>query len=270
MGENSKISAWIENRLAKGTYSFTLEKLKVELPQKTEISISRSLSRLVKQEKIISIYTGFYIIIPPSYRNMGSLPPIMFTDDLMNFLERPYYVSLLSAAAIFGAGHQQPQTHYVSTTLPAIRSTKKKGVSIQYISKRNFSDKYIVQIKTETGYVNVSNPILTCIDLIKYHKTIGGLNRAATIISELSEEITAKDIEKEIFDATSNADLQRLGYIWEHEVNQESLANYLFDIFDKQLFKKRTYKLLNSKPKNKTRAKNRWKINVNTLIEIDE
>ena len=270
MSKNTRISVWIDERLAKGAYSFTLENLIAEQPNKTEISITRSLSRLVKKEKIISIYKGFYIIIPPSYQNMGLLPPIMFIDDLMNFLERPYYISLLSAAAIFGAAHQQPQSHYVTTTLPAIRSTSKKGIQIRYISKRNFNNKYIVQKKTETGFVNVSNPLLTCIDLIKYHKTIGGLNRAVTIINELSEEIREKDIDDGIFNVATNADLQRLGYIWEHEVNQKNLADNLYGFFDTQGVKKKSYKLINSKLKNLAGVKNCWKINVNALIEIDE
>ena len=68
MSKNTRISVWIDERLAKGAYSFTLENLIAEQPNKTEISITRSLSRLVKKEKIISIYKGFYIIIPPSYQ----------------------------------------------------------------------------------------------------------------------------------------------------------------------------------------------------------
>ena len=129
MGQEIKISAWIENRLAKGYYSFTLETLKEDRLNKTDVSLKRGLARLVKQQKIISIHKGFYIIIPPSYKNMGILPPIMFIDDLMDFLGRPYYVSLLSAAAIFGAAHQQPQAHYICTTLPSVRTTKKKGIA---------------------------------------------------------------------------------------------------------------------------------------------
>lgn len=270
MSEEIKISVWIGKRLASGNYSFTLEVLKEDLYNKTDISIKRSLARLVKQGFIISIHKGFYIIIPASYRNMGMLPPIMFIDDLMNFLGRPYYISLLSAAAIFGAAHQQPQTHYISTTLPSIRVTEKKGIKIRYISKRNFNDKYIIKKKTESGYVNVSNPILTCIDLTNYYKTVGGLNRAVTIVNELSETVEAKDINKEFLNLASNAVLQRLGYIWDHEVDQEKLADQLYAVLKDRSFKMRSYRLLNNKPKNKEESINRWKINVNTLIEIDE
>jgi len=60
----------------------------------------------------------------------------------------------------------------------------------------------------------VSNPLLTCIDLINYHKSIGGLNRVATIVNELSEEVDINNINLSIFDIGQKADLQRLGFLW--------------------------------------------------------
>jgi predicted transcriptional regulator of viral defense system len=270
MIKNIKISEWLDDKLASGNYSFKIETIKKELPLKTDISIKRSLSRYVKQKKIISVVKGFYIIIPPAYKNMGILPPIMFIDSLMNFMNRPYYVSLLSAAAIYGAAHQQPQMHYICTTLPSIRATKKNGIIIKYISKRSFSNNYIIKKKTESGYVNVSNPMLTCLDLINYHKTIGGINRAATIINELSEEISVIDINDEVFSLVSKADMQRLGYIWEYEVDQPLLADQLYKVLKDESISLRSYKLINNKTSEKETERNRWKINVNTMIQIDE
>lgn len=270
MPNHIKISTWVDNKIANGNFSFTIQHLKEDQSSKSDISIKRALSRLVSQEKIISIYKGFYIIIPPSYKNMGVLPPTMFIDDLMNFLGRPYYISLLSAAAIFGAAHQQPQANYVCTTIPSIRTTKKKGIVIRYISKRKFPDGYIIQKKTESGYIKVSNPILTSIDLINYYKTIGGLNRAVSIINELSEEIELKNINNKILDIASKADLQRLGYIWDHEIDQPQLANKVFSVLKDQQIKIRSCKLINSKQKNNGKLSNRWNVDVNTSIEIDE
>jgi hypothetical protein len=45
---------------------------------------------------------------PLEYREAGGPPASWFIDDLMRFLGQPYYVGLLSAAAIHGAAHQQP------------------------------------------------------------------------------------------------------------------------------------------------------------------
>jgi len=80
MAKKTNIPTWILDRLAKRSYCFNLEMLKNELKDKTPISIKRSLARMSDQKKVISIHKGFYIIIPPSYKNMGVLPPVMFVD----------------------------------------------------------------------------------------------------------------------------------------------------------------------------------------------
>jgi predicted transcriptional regulator of viral defense system len=132
MEKKNKISDWINQQLSWGRYSFTLSYLQAEMPEKSDASIKTALKRLVTKNKIISVFKGFYIIIPPAYQNMGILPPVMFMDDLMEYLKRPYYVSLLSAAAMHGAAHQQPQVYFVCTTLPRMRGTQKKGIWIKY------------------------------------------------------------------------------------------------------------------------------------------
>ena len=270
MQEHSKISDWVNQQLALGKYSFTLAYLHDKMPDKSDNSIKLALKRLVDKNKIISVYKGFYIIIPPAYSNLGFLPPSMFIDDLMEYLRRPYYISLLSAAALHGAAHQQPQIHFVCTTLPSMRNTNKKGVHIKYVSKRDFPEAHIMQKKTESGYVKLSDPILTCLDLINYQKTIGGLNRAATVINELSEEISEDEITSGILNLTPFANIQRLGYLWEYECEQAGLSDALFKIIKKSSRLLKSYKLNPAVDLQKQKKKNRWKINVNTKIEIDE
>jgi hypothetical protein len=95
----------------------------------------------------------------------------MFLDGLMKFLQRHHYVGLLNAAALHGASHQQPQEYFVLTGYPVLRSTNKKGVKINYISTRLFPPGILLEKrKTETGYINVSNPILTGLDLVNFEK----------------------------------------------------------------------------------------------------
>ena len=240
------------------------------LPDKSKLSIRAALNRLVEKGLVISIYKGFYIIIPPSYQNMGILPPTMFLDDLMEYLSRPYYISLLSSAALQGAAHQQPQTYFVCTTLPSMRDTNKKGIQIKYVSKRNFPKSHLTQKKTESGYVKLSDPILTCLDLVNYHKIIGGFNRAATVINELSEEIASNEINDSILQLSSNSNIQRLGYLWEYECGQADLADALYQILKEQFRSFKSYKLNPSRELHKQTDRNRWNINVNIKIEIDE
>lgn len=44
------------------------------------------------------------------------------------------------------------------------------------------------QLKTPTGYMNVSTHEMTAFDLVRYVKSAGYLNHVATILSELQEK----------------------------------------------------------------------------------
>ena len=44
-------------------------------------------------------------------------------------------------------------------------------------------------IKTETGVMQVSTPEATALDLVRYVKSVGGLDNVATVLEELSERI---------------------------------------------------------------------------------
>jgi len=70
-----------------------------------EQTVKNNLKRLIKKNKIYPVFKGFYAVIPIGYALMGIVPPEFYIDDLMKHLARPYYVSLLNAAAFYGAAH---------------------------------------------------------------------------------------------------------------------------------------------------------------------
>jgi predicted transcriptional regulator of viral defense system len=266
-----RLDYWIEECQSKGKLAFSLSELKQSFEKNSETSLKRVLDRLSEKEKVVSIFKGYYVIIPPQYSSKGILPPSMFIDGLMRFLERKYYVGLLNAAALHGASHQQPQEYFVVTEYPVLRSTNKKGIKINYTSTKHLPPGSLIEKrKTETGYLSISNPILTAIDLINYEKKIGGLNRASTVINELLEIIKLKDINEEIINYASVTSLQRLGYILEEILNRNDLAEKI----NKQCKKtgKTFYQipLKASGKKQKERINEKWKLMINTEIEIDE
>jgi len=93
----------------------------------TEEAFRKAASRLAKKNRIVRIRSGFFVIVPLEYRAAGVLPAEWFIADLMNYLEQPYYVGVLSAAALYGAAHQQPQQFQVVTTAPQ-RGIQKKNL----------------------------------------------------------------------------------------------------------------------------------------------
>ncbi|MEF8985500.1 MAG: type IV toxin-antitoxin system AbiEi family antitoxin [Bacteroidales bacterium] len=67
--------------------------------------------------------------MPPEYSSRGVLPPVLFIHQLMQYIGKSYYIGLLSAAALHGAAHQQPQEFFVVTSSKQA-PTKKKGLKI--------------------------------------------------------------------------------------------------------------------------------------------
>ena len=106
---NIKVRNWIEGLEQRGRISFSLGHLAEENPEISEAAIKSALIRLSNKGRIVSIHKGFYLIISSEYALRGIIPPVQFIDDLMKFLNRSYYVSTISAAALYGAAHQAPQ-----------------------------------------------------------------------------------------------------------------------------------------------------------------
>lgn len=98
---------------------------------------------------------------------------------------------------------------------------------MKFIIKKNIPTSFLVQKKTKSGYVFVSSPELTALDLILYEKEIGGINRAATVLNELAEELNFRNVGVDLFKNIPISVIQRLGYLLE-ELDYKELANELF------------------------------------------
>ncbi len=266
---NLSLELWIEQLLGKGRYSFALEELKAAFPQQSDTAIKFALLRLSDKGKTLSIHKSYYVIIPPQYHSRGVLPPALYMDAFMRYLRRPYYMALLSAAVYHGAAHQQPQEFFVATNFPVLRPTRKKGLRVNYISKKEIPDALIEPKKTEAGYLKVSNAVLTASDLIQFDKRIGGVNRALEVLHELVEVIRPQDFTDEFIRYVPVTVLQRLGYLLEIVSVDHTLADALYDAMmkgDLQPFR------IPLKPSAKVKgfsSGNRWKVIENIEIEAD-
>ena len=65
-----------------------------------KIAFKRAAVRLTRKGRLIVARRGFYVIVPLEYQSAGSPPPSWYIDTLMKEWKHPYYVGLLSAAAI--------------------------------------------------------------------------------------------------------------------------------------------------------------------------
>jgi len=247
---------------SQGRYSFTTEEIKNRFNLSPN-ALNQILYRLKQKKEIALIRQEFYVIIPPEYSKQGIIPPYLYIDDLMKSLDKPYYVGLVSAAAMFGAAHQQPTGYTVITQNPAPRSVEK--LKILFFSKQEFLQAGIVQKKTPAGYINVSSPELTALDFLDYiHKF--GINRIATILQELSEEMKPSLLLKIAKQYPNTAAIQRLGYILDTVVSSDKLSDVLWKVLNERNF----FPIpLSPQKTKKGETDNKWKIIQNMEIESD-
>ncbi len=262
------ISDWIEDRSMRGNYFLTLQETEESFPQLKSSSVSTSLSRLVGSKRLVSPWHGFYVIVPTEYRLKGAIPPPFYIDQLMRYLSRNYYVSLLSAANIHGAGHQQPQTFYINVNGRPLRSGIKAGTKLIFSVRQSMIESEIVQIKTQSSLMRVSSPALTAFDLIIQEREIGGMSRVAEILAELAEKIV---FNRQAVLSFPLRITQRLGYLLD-AIEEHPLADTLYRMLTSSK-KQIKYALLNPSltVRNDGFPKDtRWKIIINQELNLDE
>jgi predicted transcriptional regulator of viral defense system len=262
IGTYNYLSEYLAKVRAQGRYYFTVDEVKehFSMPYTT---VRQSIFRLKYRNEIALIRKGFYVIIPPEYSKQGMLPPYLYMDDLMKFLGKSYYVGLSSAAAMYGAAHQQPMGYSVITQTPAPRNIEK--LKIDFFAKKELIEDGIVQQKTPAGYINVSSPELTALDLFDYlHKF--GINRIATILEELTEAMKPSALLKIAKLYPNTAAVQRLGYVLENMGADDKLIGAIEKAFDGRTL----FPVPLSPHKGKTGAVNdKWKVIINMEIESD-
>lgn len=203
---------YIEKLQSQGRYCFSKAEALKEL-KCTEIALIHAVHRLKKKNKIAAPKPNFFVIVPVEYKAWGITPANWFIDSLMNFLGRNYYIGLLSAAALYGAAHQAPQQFQVVIDKP-LRSIKEKRLIINFFKNDQLPFIPTRKVQTQTGYMNVSSPEATALDLIKYYSKVGYFSHIATVLAELKDELKS-DLLVSVF---QNAHyewpiIQRLGYL---------------------------------------------------------
>lgn len=266
IGQYGYLEDFINELRSKGRYAFSLPEVRSKFEQSDE-AIKKALQRLKKKREISLIRNEFYIIITPEYRSKGILPPSLFIPDLMNFLQKDHYIGLLNAAAYYCAKHQQTESLSIITMKPSLRNINNDNLKINFYIKKDWDKNDIVQKKVDEGYINISSPELTALDLVSYFERAGGLNKVVRVLEELSVSIDADkmlDLVKRYSPITT---VQRLGFLLEEILNKRSLSDPI-----KEYLKTVNYFPVLLKPqkeKSEMITGNDWKVVQNVEIETD-
>jgi predicted transcriptional regulator of viral defense system len=256
------MAAWIEQLQAHGRYTFTRGEAESDTRRSADL-VKAALRRQKTRGRVASPRRGFYVIVPPEYRATGAPPASWFIDDLMHYLGQPYYVGILSAAAIHGAAHQRPMVFQVVTDRPT-RDARIGNVHLEFSMSRKVASTPAREIQTETGTMRVSTPEATAFDLVRYPAAAGHLSNVTTVLMELAERIDTTALAAAA-DTMRVPDIQRLGYLLE-AVDQVELAATLLAILPPR--RPRTVKLDPAGPNTAT-IDRRWRLRPNVDLELD-
>ena len=215
-------AALLDRLLAVGRVAFPLAEL-VKETRLSPLAAKRQLMRL--GDRVVQPWRRhpFFLIVAPEHRAVGAPPVAWWLDDFFQWLGRPYYLALQSAAETYGSAPQALQVTQIMTS-ESRRELVLGRLRLQFFVKRHTSRTPTQSLANAYAPLAVSTPEATAMDLIRYASRIGGLGRAVETLRPLIPRIRVSELRRalEIEDEVSTA--QRLGYIVERSGNT-TLAN---------------------------------------------
>lgn len=258
------LNEWVDGLQAVGRYTFRREEALSATGRSAE-AVGKALRCLTKRGRLAKVKEYFYVIVPLEYSVAGAPPAAWFIRDLMAAMGRPYYVGLLSAAALHGASHQQPQEFQVVTS-KFVRPLRVGRARIRFFTKRSCEATATTSAKAPTGPMRVSTPEATAIDLVRYAKSVGHFAHVATVLREMSSTLNGRDL-LEAAKAEGNVmAAQRLGYLLERIGGgkiAESMASWL------RAHDLHAVALRPDRPANRKDAHPLWRVIPNEILEIE-
>jgi len=259
----SRVERIIDDWQARGRYTFSREDLTNEMG-KWDTTVRDALRRLTRRSRIARPRTGFYVIVPLEYRSAGAPPPSWFIDPLMDYADQPYYVGLLSAAALHGAAHHRPQEFQVVTDQPTRSAMVGRG-RIRFFVSSVIDQMAVKRVKTTTGTMRVSTPAATALDLVRYVRASGGYDNVATVLVELAERIDSDELAL-LAEHVPSVVARRTGYLLER-VGAPGAAAALGECLSGTALAPQP--LEPAKPKGGAGRDDRWALYINTSVEPD-
>ena len=277
------INHFLTDLTAKGYCCFTYPQVKEALGV-SDIAVRAALRRLKQKGELAHPLSGFYVIVPPEYRVLGCRPAEHFIHELMEFINAPYYVGLLSAAQYHGAAHHRPQQFQVITTQKR-RPIICERIKIVFITKKNTEQTPTQNFNTSQGAIVVSTPEATAIDMVSYPNRCGGLDNVLTVLTDLVKKMNADKLQKIASTTDEITWVQRLGFLLDLVK-----ANHLSDVLHQSLenhrvrarllvapskttpaLEKLAVKLGKNKSSSSYKTKNdKWKLIINKKLELEK
>ena len=264
-------SKYLDQLRYRGKRAFTSREAMEDL-NASSTSIRSAIYRLKKEGKIISPAQGFYVMVPPEHRPLGCIPAEQLVPLLMRHLGVNYYVCLITAAKYYGAAHQKIAVFQIFIDRRVKKTLTFGQMKILRYYKKDIEHIPVQDFKVPTGYLKVSTPEVTAMDILYNIKRSGGLNNVATVLSELIETINPDKLIKLAEQTKKTSWLQRLGFILEKLDPMDEVAKEKISRAIENYLARKSLSLIPLNPKLPIKGMPRhrkWNIIENTTFESD-
>ena len=217
---------FIDAQMALGRAAFSLADL-MKASGLSAIAAKRQLARLSRQVIRVSPRQPFYLIVGPEHRAMGAPPPTWWLQSYFDWLGRPYYLALQSAASSQGSNPHAVQMTQVMTDRPC-RALKVGRIQVKFFVKRAIERTPTQPMEQASAPLHISTPEATAFDLIRYATSIGGIERAAETIAPLLPRMRVSELKHVLAAENEPTTAQRLGFVIE-AAGAKKLARVVHD-----------------------------------------
>ncbi len=200
---------FVDDTVARGEITFTTAQAE-QVTDYDRRGLAAAIRRLTGKGRIVSAGRGFFVIVPPEYRSMGSPPVEWWLDDLMTHLGSPYYIGLKSAAEFHGYSHYAVMETQVVTEKPR-RKLIVGRVVIRFIQKVAIDRCQYEARQNSWGKVNTATPEMTILDLLHYHAV--GTEIITEVLSACIGLFRIRRLKAVLATTQNTSAIQRLGYL---------------------------------------------------------
>ena len=201
----------LDQSQARGRLVVSLDEL-VQSSGLSPLAVRRQLEHLGERVARLPGRPATYLLVAPEHRARGTPPVASWLDAYLRYREQPYYLGLLSAAALHGSSHQAVQVTQVLTPRPT-RPFYLGRLRMDFYVKSSLAQTPLSGLTGMPAPMAVSTPEATALDLVAFNKRIGGIRRAGEVIFGMKPKMTVAGLKKALAAEPQTAVKQRLGYV---------------------------------------------------------
>ena len=211
----SPLSAVLDEAERSGKLNLSTQDIRRALPHLSEEALRQALRRQQQRGRLVRLSrgSGHWLIVPLQYAVVGAPPLEVWLDRYMSkTLGVPYYVSLLSAAEIYGASPYAVMCTQVM--VPKRRLSISVGRhDVVFLTRTKTENMPTRWHETPDGRFKVGTPELIALELVERATLVGGIARVREVLRELWAACTPEGMVEAMDALMGIPTAQRLGVL---------------------------------------------------------